>query len=418
MRIARVAFVAVWVVAAVVSPVMGYDYGWEPGKIQAYGAYMELAQEPVAVEGGFEYVIDFYTDGSTAPDFMVWGFNNNLGLNFHDGLGGWDPDYEHNIYQRWDGSAAGNNWDLGFLGGPENIAWDFASYKPILFGGGWQVPARPYAIDNVWHAPWEYAATVEVLSSAYDVSGGQTYSSAGGGDFVAGQDGLHLVQWNVGLGAGHDPGLLWTLRVVTELDYLGHFDSLSSFGDRPGPGDLTWSLPSLGDRPEGDHGTGGIYPVLGDWTVPPPPPPCDWPGEGVDVGADDIDYLRDNMGGDVACFDLDEDGDVDEDDLTYLVEYLVEWDNGVDTGVGTKRGDFNLDGLVNATDLAILKAGFAQSPIGWAGGNANIDDVVNGTDLAILKTNFGFVAPTSAVPEPATIAVLSLGALALRRRRR
>lgn len=40
------------------------------------------------------------------------------------------------------------------------------------------------------------------------------------------------------------------------------------------------------------------------------------------------------------------------------------------------------------------------------------------TDLAILKNNFGYMHPGgAAVPEPATIAVLSLGALALRRRR-
>ncbi|HDZ22497.1 hypothetical protein LCGC14_0467750 [marine sediment metagenome] len=144
----------------------------------------------------------------------------------------------------------------------------------------------------------------------------------------------------------------------------------------------------------------------------------DYDGDG-DVDAADIKILCENMAGDPALYDADGDGDVDEADMIYHIENLVEWDNGVDNGVGTKRGDFNLDGLVNGTDLALMKTAFGQPLMDYADGNANCDAFVNGTDLAILKTNFGFIAlPSPAVPEPATLSVLALGAAGIASRRR
>jgi len=170
---------------------------------------------------------------------------------------------------------------------------------------------------------------------------------------------------------------------------------------------------------------GSFSPELVVTVLVPDPSPGDF-DEDYDVDADDIDILCDNMGSLDPKYDLDDgtgsgdpDGDVDDDDLVFLIENLAEWDNGVDTGVGTNQGDFNLDGLVNATDLAIMKATFGASGVGYADGNANCDIVVNATDLAILKGTFGFAAPTGgAVPEPVTIGLLSLGSLGLLRGRR
>ena len=149
--------------------------------------------------------------------------------------------------------------------------------------------------------------------------------------------------------------------------------------------------------------------------VPVPLDP-DLDGDG-DIDADDIDALCDNLGD--AAYDLDEDGDSDEDDLIYMVENLVEWSrSGGPSGVGTGRGDHNLDGWVNATDLANLVPYFGNSGVGWAGCNFNCDDLVNATDLAILAANFGFDASAAPVPEPATMGLLSLGGLALLKRRK
>ncbi|MHC4561665.1 MAG: PEP-CTERM sorting domain-containing protein [Planctomycetota bacterium] len=132
------------------------------------------------------------------------------------------------------------------------------------------------------------------------------------------------------------------------------------------------------------------------------------------IDAYDIDLLCDNVGN--SAYDLDGDLDADEDDLIFLVENLVELTDG---RTGTARGDFNLDGYVDGTDLAIFKAGFGLSgDVGWADGNTNCDDVINATDLAIFKANFGFAAPADPVPEPAIALLLALGASSLIRTRR
>ena len=134
--------------------------------------------------------------------------------------------------------------------------------------------------------------------------------------------------------------------------------------------------------------------------------PGDFDSDG-DVDTDDIDELCDNLGD--AAFDLDGDGDADEDDLIYLVENLAELTDGSGR-TGTKLADFNLDGLINATDLATMNANFGTSSgLGYADGNANCDDLINATDLAILDAHFGYIAPSAAVPEPVTLGLLSIG---------
>jgi len=136
-------------------------------------------------------------------------------------------------------------------------------------------------------------------------------------------------------------------------------------------------------------------------------PDCDIDGDGeVDFG--DLDLLCANMGGDPATYDFDGDGDVDEDDLYWFIEHCLE----------LIPGDLNGDGVVNATDLAILREHFGEAGFGYAEGNINCDDYVNATDLLILKEHFGQSSAGGAVPEPLSLLILGVGALPLLKRRK
>ena len=226
-------------------------------------------------------------------------------------------------------------------------------------------------MDNPIHSPNEYSG----------VSANSMYAGS------SSVDGIHFWQ---AIGQGYRSGLFMTIRLVHPL----------------GPGQINYSI------------CGWVWeqsetPIIGPAVAGGPA--GDFDGD-LDVDADDIDILCANMGGDVATYDMDGDLDVDEDDMIYHIENLVELQDGSGR-VGTMRGDFNLDGFVNATDLAIMKPNFGLSGMLYSDGNANCDVVINGTDLAVLSGNIGFAAPTGAIPEPLTIGLLSIGGVALLRRR-
>jgi hypothetical protein len=133
--------------------------------------------------------------------------------------------------------------------------------------------------------------------------------------------------------------------------------------------------------------------------------------------------------------------------LLYGVGYADAKDNvvsGLASGqievAYTLLGDANLDGLVNGSDFNILAANFNQSITGWDQGDFNYDGLVNASDFNELAANFnqgvsgaastgdvaaldafavanGLSLPTSGVPEPASAALLLVGAASLLSRR-
>ncbi|XAL97962.1 choice-of-anchor E domain-containing protein [Phycisphaeraceae bacterium D3-23] len=82
-------------------------------------------------------------------------------------------------------------------------------------------------------------------------------------------------------------------------------------------------------------------------------------------------------------------------------------------------GDVDLDGDVDADDLAIVDGNFGQALPFWNEGDLNADGLVGKPDRLIVNANMGAGGTrSSSVPEPGALSLLALGGAALLRRRR
>ena len=92
---------------------------------------------------------------------------------------------------------------------------------------------------------------------------------------------------------------------------------------------------------------------------------------------------------------------------------------------GLTAGDANGDHKVDGGDLALMGGAWMQSGKAWGAGNFNADPngMVDGGDLALMGGNWMWTLPSpgpgsAPLPEPATLALLSLGGMAMIRRRK
>ena len=96
----------------------------------------------------------------------------------------------------------------------------------------------------------------------------------------------------------------------------------------------------------------------------------------------DIDRLFDEIGGSsvelLGRYDLDGDGDIDFEDVVYLVEVIYS----------TWFGDAQMDGVVDGADLNIAGINWQASVTSWLDGDFNGDGVVNAADLNALGQNW------------------------------
>ncbi len=115
----------------------------------------------------------------------------------------------------------------------------------------------------------------------------------------------------------------------------------------------------------------------------------------------DIDLLRASRGlaptGDALAFDVSDDGTIDEGDvITFLSARL-----------GSRLGDVDLDGDVDAADLTRIRGNFAE-PGGWIAGDMTGDGGVDGSDFLLWQRYVGgTTVPSLFVPEPSTALIVA-----------
>ena len=89
---------------------------------------------------------------------------------------------------------------------------------------------------------------------------------------------------------------------------------------------------------------------------------------------------------------------------------------------GLTAGDANGDGSVDGGDLALMGGSWNKTGQDWGHADFTGEGKVDGGDLALMGGNWKYVAPPRSapeapLPEPATLALLGLGGLAVIRRR-
>jgi hypothetical protein len=128
------------------------------------------------------------------------------------------------------------------------------------------------------------------------------------------------------------------------------------------------------------------------------------------VNAADIDAIYHNFGAAASSqWKVYADSNpVGQEDVTYELQNILH----------CAYGDANLDGKVDFTDFQVLLDHWQNSGAGWATGDFTGNGKVDFADFQKLLDNWNPAGAQSPVPEPATLCLLSLGGLALIKRRR
>jgi hypothetical protein len=375
--VAALAFTASSALAYTTDPTPPSGHPAGHGWVQL-SSYNYMTSGPYA--GSYEYVYDLYNDSSTYLRQLSMDFDTSGVLNNIDG----------SLRHTWCAEAAG---------------------KPRAFGGGLDFDTYPSYWVTLPDFTQQWAQPKDILPTSYN----SYVYSADARPTAPNQAWYTDNIWHDG--GEYQGNGIWTFRdgAISDTNIYFNSDNGLFTGDRSSPGlALTFVIYHTSPVEAGsisfaiNQGVSGVVDGPSAFVAVT----GDFDGDG-DVDADDVDILYANLGGDPGTYDLTDDGVVDQDDVDEWVFNIVP----IGENIGTVYGDFNLDGEVNAGDLALLATNYGLAGTwGWATGDGNGDGNVDAGDLAQLATNYGTVVHT--VPEPVTMSLLALGGVALLRRRK
>ncbi len=238
---------------------------YDPAKLQAHGVYAELAQDPVLLADGWEYIVDFYTNGGGSTRYGIWGpetlYENMTNL---DEGADWYWGTHDLVMQFWDQSAAMGLDDEHLKHPSQDTNNDDV----------WELTGHPWKTLNEWHLPSDYASGWEINHTVQR----QDVGDQGHSGSTLGQDLIEVT--NVGGAWGHGEGLWFTLRIVSSEVLPSLEWSLPYFRDS-----IDWSQSAWLDHPDYVPGLGvdfdhdgnndvfhenyGVYPIVGNY-IPEP----------------------------------------------------------------------------------------------------------------------------------------------------
>ncbi len=331
--------------------------------------------------------------------------------------------YEAAQFVNWLNTSTGHQAAYNFTGTQGTGDYTFAVWSPEEADNGTNLFRHK---DAVYFLPTED----EWVKAAYwNGTGLQSYATKPGEGLVQG-DGVSGIGWNYwDDGYSFYPTGPWAVGSGSE-ELNGTFDMMGNVNEwMESPSSAEYYVPDTKRGLRGgcyeyggvDSGSSGRYSPNGEgspWGFRVASEALaeglagDFDGDGA-VTALDLNTLFGALGGADMAFDLTGDGVVDQADVDEWVFNLVP----IGDNYGTIYGDFNLDGAVDAGDLALLGSKFGTvNNLGWSVGDGNGDGWVDAGDLALLGANFGTIVHP--VPEPATMGVLALGGVAFLKRRR
>ncbi|MEX2187248.1 MAG: lamin tail domain-containing protein [Pirellulales bacterium] len=267
--------------------------------------------------------------------------------------------------------------------------WQFATGVTFAFGNVTLAPGEILVLTGV--SPATFAANTENAA----IPGGVQVLGPFAGSLDNSGENVELFR----------PGPAGSLILADRVEY-NDVAPWSILADGMGPSLSKIANSAYGNDPaswtagpnDGTPGAANGSPTLGDVN-----------GDGT-INAVDIDAVHAaiNAGSTNLIYDLDGNTLVNVADATFLIESIL----------GTRRGDANLDGSVNRADVATLgrNYGYSGTPA-WAKGDFNGDGKVGVADAAIAQANMGFIAPPSPAAPAAVIAAANDGATRVATRR-